>query len=236
MDFVVVRDPVTKSIEVATKGPKGDKGDPGEVSQAALNGEAAARVAADTALQTAINGKAVARTTGHKSGLYYVPNGVATSGASFTLGQMYLWPFVVDGAWSIDRVGILVTAANSFAQRIGLYADQGDGTPGALLNDWGTVDGSTTTFSPITISKTFDPGVYWLACVMQGSVAGSVARCSLTDLLTRFCFTGTPVAGVHNPFRRDSVTGALPNPAGTLGSDIVNATSSLPPGPVFRSA
>lgn len=29
MEFVVVRDPVTKTVAVATKGPKGDKGDPG---------------------------------------------------------------------------------------------------------------------------------------------------------------------------------------------------------------
>lgn len=172
----------------------------------------------------------------HKAGLYYAPNGVVTTAGAFTLGQMFLWPFMVGKAWSVDRVGIVVGTAANFAQRFGLYADQSDGTPGALLNDWGTIDGNTPTgWKEITISKTFQPGVYWLACVMQGSVAGQVGRVSLIDLFPRFAFTGTPVAASIAPFRRDGVTAGLPDPAGTLGSDIVNSTVSTPPCLVFRT-
>jgi hypothetical protein len=96
--------------------------------------------------------------------------------------------------------------------RLGIYADTGNGAPGTLILDAGTISGTAVATSAITISQTLTPGLYWLAAVSQ------VAACTMSQLTTTYTGFGTltTAAAVSSPaptgYTSASITGALPTP------------------------
>lgn len=150
----------------------------------------------------------------YKTGRWYGMDqgGSDGAGAALVLNELLATRLTVYEAKSFDRVGIEVTTLGaSSVVRTGIYQDDGDGYPGALLVDWGaspgTFDASTTGQKTITIAQALPAGIYWLAMVAQ------VAACSV-----RTKANSTPdwmgFADASNSDRRSyaqsGVSGALP--------------------------
>lgn len=101
--------------------------------------------------------------------LYYSPQGgrgtVATVNGTGTAA-----PFWVSQPTTFDRIGAQVTVVGAAGTvvRLGIYADNGNGTPGALIIDAGTIAGDAVASAEVAISKTLAPGLYWLVAVSQG--------------------------------------------------------------------
>lgn len=150
---------------------------------------------------------------GFTSGKYYGTTGALIGNGVRALNQVDLTPFWCRRAQAFDRIGFLqATAAGAGGvTRLGIYNDDGNGAPGALRNDFGTVATDGTGEKLITIAETLQPGLYWLAGVPQVGAVGQVPRLGPLGL---FGFSQSITAmGVANGFyRQTSVTGALPNP------------------------
>lgn len=132
-----------------------------------------------------------------------------------TNNQMTAAPFWVGVTTTFDRIGAVVTVAGaaSTVVRLGIYGDAGNGEPGALILEAGTIAGDSATAQEITISQQLSPGWYHLAAVAQGGTptmrtvtgthanpigAGSLASATLSN----------PQTGYY----RSSVTGAMQTP------------------------
>ena len=117
-----------------------------------------------------------------RSGIYY-DSRTATAGAdtSSAIGAntLYAMPmYLGTEPFSCDRIAITVNTGAAGSARLGVYADTGAFFPGALLDDHGTVDISTTGVKAITISATYtaEPPNYliWLAVVTDVAVTMDV--------------------------------------------------------------
>jgi hypothetical protein len=176
----------------------------------------------------------------YKSGWYYYfnsPSGSSTS-ISMTNNRLNLSPFVVTKTLSITRIGTEFTVAGEANSvfRPAVYADDGNGQPtGAALIDPGTIStgtgnagtvstGGTPGCYEITVSYTFQPGVYWIGGAVQGAAttqptmriiasASIIAPIAVSSSIPAANF---PVMG----YRFDGVSGALPTLSGTpTGTD-----------------
>jgi hypothetical protein len=121
-------------------------------------------------------------------------------------------PMMVTAAETWDRVGLRCSAVVAGSTvRLGVYNDNGNGQPGTLLAEWGTIDTATATGDlTLTISQALNPGLYWLAGVSQGG-APSVRCVNATPNDLHYFIGSTPFNfGQAFAFQQASVTGALP--------------------------
>lgn len=84
-------------------------------------------------------------------------------------------PFVVPNRVTITRLGAEVTVAGAAGSlfRLGIYADNGNTFPGALVLDAGTIPGDSATVQELTVSKALKPGLYWVGGAVQGGSSGT---------------------------------------------------------------
>jgi len=68
-----------------------------------------------------------------------------------------------------DRIGIRIEGAGATGARarLGIYKDDGNFYPGSLVADFGEIDASTAGNKLITIDRTFDVGIYWIAFILN---------------------------------------------------------------------
>jgi hypothetical protein len=143
---------------------------------------------------------------------------------TYANGVMHASPLVLLTAGTVDRIGVRsgnVGSAGSVI-RLGIYSDNGNLYPGALLLDAGTVSGeSANSDLEITISQALTAGVYWLVVVQQGAPVTTTqltrVRASngyVNPLPVSFATSTLAAAGsgsgVH-AFTESGVTGALPS-------------------------
>lgn len=176
------------------------------------------------------------------SGNYYLTScqSATTSFASLD-GWCHAAPWVVTASITVTRLFIdLVTAgeANSYV-RLGIYADDGFGRPGAKVLDAGTIStgsgnagtvatGGTAGMYEIAVSQALTPGLYWAACAYQNS---ATTRPTIRNILGSSATQWNMPLGTALPAANSTyigwvaagVTGALPS---TFGSPI--ATTLAP--------
>lgn len=159
-----------------------------------------------------------------KSGRYFHP---ISSGRPDTddmpNGVLLAVPWLLYAPTSLTRIGVDVATAGDAGSkvRLGIFADTGDYTPGALVLDAGQIAGDSATVQELTISTSLNPGIYWLAAAGQSIVT--------TRPNVRVPFTWDPpipIAGdatIPDPgvtigsYGQTGITGALPaNFTGTL--------------------
>jgi hypothetical protein len=104
-------------------------------------------------------------------------------------------PFPVPESTGFDRVGVTVDTANASTTRLGLYASGANNEPTTLLNDFGTIDTTTTGFKEITVDVDVSPGLYWLAIVSSISGTAPIFRGSL-DVYSNFSISKNSGASV----------------------------------------
>lgn len=153
---------------------------------------------------------------GYTTGRYYPPYVSAAGSAGTTSeGRMCAIPFVAHGSFTANRIAVFQGAAGGAGAvvRLGIYSDNGNALPGALLLDAGTYDASSgsSVTKEITISQAISTGLYWLVAAVQGA---AVSRPTLYQTASASAvlpfMSDTAVQGNGSGFYQDSVTGTLP--------------------------
>lgn len=97
---------------------------------------------------------------------------VAATTLAPTINNLRASPFVITKTTTIDQMAINVTAAGASSNiRVGIYADDGNMYPGALIVDAGSASTASTgvkTYST-NLPVTLNSGLYWLASVGNGT-------------------------------------------------------------------
>lgn len=154
-----------------------------------------------------------------RTGLYFFPQSPQNSATSNTLGNgtLRLAPWLVERAITIDRLGAEITTIGEAGSklRLGIYADDGSGYPGALLLDAGQIAADSSTVpQELTCSLTLQPGLYWLGAAVQSAAATQPTVRTVANGWTPPIPVGTtsiPGANVfYLAYQQTSVTGALP--------------------------
>lgn len=173
------------------------------------------------------------------TGKWYGPMGASSfatvSNTGNSIGRLFAAGIIVAREQAFDRLGFWQGSdvASSVA-RMGIYEDDGDGQPGALVVDAGTVTTASGagTWKTVTISQTLSPGRYWLALVSQGGASvPSMARVIMTNIPT-FIGIDEPASdsfGSTVCYYRDSVSGALPDPFGSTLRQLSSVTGVYVP-------
>lgn len=151
------------------------------------------------------------------SGRWYtgrrVPGTLATATFTPTQNRIYFAPFDIEVATAFQSMfAWVITAQASNTFRLGIYGDT-SGAPGALIVDAGTIDASSTGAKTVSISVTANPGRLWLAIVQQGGAGGARVLWQPCSDLSEFDATNGNVFSTVSS--STSVSGALPDPAGT---------------------
>jgi hypothetical protein len=111
------------------------------------------------------------------SGFYYGPDSAASASTALA-NRVTAIPMFFPKPTAIDRIAFRISAGGAAGSlvRLGVYASTSDGLPGALLHDFGTVDG-TITANPaeITVSVTLEGFVWFAARVNDESPTVIVA-------------------------------------------------------------
>jgi hypothetical protein len=152
-----------------------------------------------------------------KSGHYYPLLPTTSLSASLTLGigTLRLHPFVLlKGATLAKLVADVVTAGEAGATyRMGVYADDGTGYPGALAWDTGSVAADTTGTKEVGSNVTLLPGLYWVGGAVQNVVTTQPNMRVVGTAVTPQASLGTslPAGGLSSlGYLQTAVTGALP--------------------------
>jgi len=165
---------------------------------------------------------------------YFVNSGQAAStSAALGYGTLRVTPFTVPGTTSVSKLFAEYSVAGDAASviRMGIYADNGSGQPGALLVEGATQPsvGGTPAVVETTASATLSPGiVYWIGAVNQGTgtqpTIRTVSAGAMPDIVQFAQGASLPAAAqVSIGYSVGGVTGSLPNPFGTP-----NATAAAP--------
>jgi len=105
----------------------------------------------------------------YKSGYYYdTKNSAVDTGNSILQnnGDLQFHPCHITSDITIQSLSINVStaaSATSTVVRLGIYADNGSGSPGSLVLDAGTVQINSTGIKTITVSQSLPKGIYWFA-------------------------------------------------------------------------
>lgn len=151
------------------------------------------------------------------SGRYYWSAGGRTT-AILVQSTEYATALWVGERVLLDRIGIEVTAiagvTAGHTTRLGIRSDNGNGLPGAVVLDAGTVASDAVAQVEMTISQVLTPGLYWLTGTPQGAGTQPTYRC-LTGTSTSIPvgagnLTQATASTQHIAFTNTGVTGALP--------------------------
>lgn len=154
---------------------------------------------------------------GLKSVLYYptLPTNSTTTNNNFGFGSLRATVFPVPRQITVTELHCEVTVAGDAGSvvRMGIYADDGFGYPGALLVDGGTDIATTTGMKVVAFSAvTLLAGNYWVAAVYQG---GTVTQPTVRVISTAAVAIGTSsaptTAAAAVCYLQTGVTGALPS-------------------------
>lgn len=145
-----------------------------------------------------------------RTGLWTFAAHDARTNTAATLNRCLYVPFRVmdDRTW--ESIGCDVATGIALgAFRVGVYADDGNGWPGAALYRSGALVATGTAFVEDTgISLATPPGLYWLAVVAQGAAATFVTASTWSERVSIIGAPGgTTVSGC---VYQTGVSGALP--------------------------
>lgn len=144
--------------------------------------------------------------------------GTGTGLLSPAEAQLRACSLVLNSTTTIDRIGLNIYSAGTTGSvlRLGIYADTGSHSPGALIIDAGTVPGTNTGSGDRAIvldpALVLSAGTYWLACVNQGGAATRASPYGTNNYDADARITRTsdyPLTSPFTGYSRSGVTGAL---------------------------
>lgn len=164
----------------------------------------------------------------YRPGCWYQcsPSVSVTTNNALGNGILRVAPMFVPRGITLDRLGLEVTGAGDADSvlRIGIYKDNGDGFPGDLLIDAGTVPGDAiAACAEITIDQIVRKGLYWVGAVPQGvtttqpTVRAFAPGAPLFSTYVPLTTGTAPIANaaLNIGWAKTGVTGALPSTWGT---------------------
>lgn len=166
------------------------------------------------------------------AGRYMFPVSPGTSSTTATLGvgTVRVTAFYNPAPISIDRLGAEITTIGEAGSklRLGIWLDNGNAYPGALLLDGGVIAGDSATVQDLTVSALLPSGLIWIGGAVQ-VVVTTQPTVRITNAVTPpvFCVgaTTTPTANLQPiGYSQASVTGAF----GATFSSTVATTGSAP--------
>lgn len=84
--------------------------------------------------------------------------------AAITANRLYAGAYPIQRARTADRIALQVTVGGGVGGvRLGIYADDGNCYPGALVVDAGVIDANVVAFATLNITEALARGLYWLA-------------------------------------------------------------------------
>lgn len=170
----------------------------------------------DAAAARATLGAALALPNAVAGQYIYTCSPGVTASTQLANQTLRLYPWVVEKTMTIDRIGFEIATAGQAASkyRVGIYSDDGNCYPGALLLDAGQGAADVATTVPLTVSATvLQPGLYWIGGVPQSAATTApFLRCASnwTPPVNPGQGTSPPVSAFFG-FSEASVTGALPS-------------------------
>lgn len=172
-----------------------------------------------------------------RAGSYYqtTPHATTTTNGALGVGTGRFSPWAVRRTISIVRLGAEVSTAGEAGSlvRLGIYADDGTGYPGALVLDAGTIAGDSATVQEITVSTVLTPGLYWVGAVVQNVVTTQPhLRAIAVDLSSEMPLTTSGATPTTNwtpgvGFTGFSMTGALPASWPTATPNVTSVAARL---------
>lgn len=153
---------------------------------------------------------------GYQTQYWYHPQGATGATQTIVQANATYAPIIVPVPRIIDQIGLEFTVAGTTnsVTRLGIYNDL-NGLPGSLILDAGTVPSScTAAVQTISISQALGPGVYWVACVGQGSpgTQPTVRRLGSDNAVVGLS-TPSVGTGFVNGYNQTGVTSNLPSSA-----------------------
>jgi hypothetical protein len=152
-----------------------------------------------------------------RSGYYYHlgPQGTTGTG-TLTTAVLRLTPIIIPKAITISRMFAEVTSGGDVGStlRLGIYADDGSGLPGALVLDAGTVNGNSVAVQEVTISQALAAGTYWVGAVAQNVTTTQPTVRTVSGQPEVNVPAGTSLPAANNTVfavNMTGVTGALPS-------------------------
>jgi hypothetical protein len=98
----------------------------------------------------------------------------------YTSSRSTVVPFVVTNTVTISALLSIITSQSGAITTVGIYADNGSGYPGTLLNSGTFIAANQQTYS-VALPMTLTPAVYWLAMGSGGSyVVGASSSTAAT--------------------------------------------------------
>jgi hypothetical protein len=168
-----------------------------------------------------------------QSGRWFTTHHQTVTVRSMNDGWEFAVPLYLSRARSLNAVGVEVTAAGGAGStvRLGARADTGEGAPGTLLLDAGTVDTATTGVKDRAFFVDLPAGLSWLTATAQGSatvptlrgVSGAVPPFALVSM-------SSALVGAASAAFMAGRTGALPAEYG----DFVSSTAGSGPRIIVR--
>lgn len=108
-----------------------------------------------------------------RTGYYFFPISQHSAATLNTLtnNTLRVAPWVLNRPLSITRLGVDITAAGETGCKVrpGIWADDGNGYPGALIVDGGQLAADAIDNPEATISVALPTGVLWLGAVVQSA-------------------------------------------------------------------
>jgi len=160
------------------------------------------------------------RLLGSTNARYYSSpnNGVALTNSTYVANTLYLMPFLTPVAIEILAAQLnITTAVSSSTAEIGIYADNGQVTPGNLIADWGSLStASTGVVQATSLTTKLPPGLYWLAVNPSGAIhMESFTTNNVLPILGSS--SGVPASATNAVgYTASHTAGALPSTPGTL--------------------
>lgn len=190
--------------------------------------------AADTLARLAVgtNGKVPVANSNSSTGLIYAnvtPSlarvggytraGGTSANNTQTANRLYFSPILLSRRITWDRIAVnhaATTAGAGSVIRLGVYnnATTGYDFPDALAFDAGTVAADTAAaFKTITISQALDPGLYWLAVVVQWVTTAPSMAAYVVQAMESPVSDPATITANSGFYYQDTVTGTLPGTA-----------------------
>lgn len=170
----IVLDSANKKVDLDVDPSKINLNDLGDINAGAPNDEDVLTWNAGTnrwiAAAGGAGGAAVTHYAFRRTGRYYTTWYQHTK-TTQPLGREKLWamPFLVPVTQSFDRIASEVTTARTNGVcRLGVYTDNGNVFPDALVFESAELDCTSTGIKEDVISEELSPGLYWLAILSDG--------------------------------------------------------------------
>jgi len=155
--------------------------------------------------------------------------GCLTSTTSPALGTLWAYPLIVSKTTKFDTINFSVTSVSTAGKsHVGIYADNGNSYPGALIFDSGDIDTTGTGIKATTITsakQVFQPGLYWLAYEQDTATGQYRILCGLGTVMNVMAVNINTTANQMWHYNVAHTFGALPDPY-TAAANLSNTSSA----------